>query len=67
MNEDTIILWFKKGVKKSMKMFDPIHKWYDKKLTCTYCGEKRSVKYMVEDKPYCNVCVLPICSGLWKK
>lgn len=46
-----------------------IPNWKDKKLTCHFCGEKRSVKYMVEvfdrfqeDEPFevcaCNKCAL---------
>lgn len=49
-----------------MKM---IANWQDKKLTCYFCGETRSVKYMVEefdrfksDEPFevcsCNKCAL---------
>jgi hypothetical protein len=46
-----------------------IPNWQEKKLTCYFCGEKRSVKYVVEeydrfkqDEPFevcaCNKCAL---------
>ncbi len=46
-----------------MRDFQFIPNWREKKLTCTKCGEKRSVKYRVEGKSYCNICVLPTCLG----
>lgn len=44
-----------------MKGMEYIAGWHKKGLTCTKCGETRSVKYYVEYKwgkmPYCNICV----------
>lgn len=34
-----------------------IENWWTKKLTCSRCGETRSVKYIQEGKPLCNRCV----------
>ena len=31
--------------------------WHKMDRTCTRCGEKLSVKYDVDNKPYCNLCV----------
>jgi len=31
--------------------------WHKMDRTCTRCGEKRSVKYDVDNRPYCNLCV----------
>ena len=28
------------------------------KCKCAKCGETRSVKYLVDDKPLCNLCAL---------
>jgi LIM domain. len=44
-----------------MKQFYPIPNWIEKKLTCTKCKTKLSVKYQIEGNPYCNRCVLPAC------
>lgn len=44
-----------------MKQFQPIPNWREKKLTCTTCGTKASVKYRVEGKPYCNIHVIAAC------
>jgi len=38
--------------------FKPIPNWLEKNLTCARCGERRSVKYEMNGKTYCNGCVL---------
>lgn len=37
-----------------------IPNWFNKQLTCAKCGTTKSVKYMLEGKPYCNKCILPL-------
>jgi len=38
--------------------FKHIPNWWEKNLTCARCGERRSVKYEMNGKTYCNGCVL---------
>ena len=40
---------------KTMELVD---NWQEKKLTCSKCGETRSVKYEVDGKYLCNKCTL---------
>lgn len=52
-----------KGKKKTReRTFSFIPKWNKKGLTCTACGEYRSVKYTrtADQKPYCNACILKV-------
>jgi len=39
--------------------FNPISSWWVKDLVCVKCGTTKSVKYEMNGKTYCNVCVLP--------
>lgn len=35
-----------------------IKNWSSKNLICTKCGTNKSVKYLFENKPYCNRCIM---------
>jgi len=32
--------------------------WESKKLKCANCGTEKSVKYLHNGKPYCNMCIM---------
>jgi transcription elongation factor Elf1 len=40
--------------------FRLISRWLEKDLTCARCGETRSVKYEMNGKTYCNICILSL-------
>jgi hypothetical protein len=53
--------WATVQIGGQMASFSYIAGWQHQGLTCTKCGETRSVKYYVKYEwgkmPYCNICV----------
>lgn len=37
-----------------------IEDWANKTLTCESCGTDKSVKWVHNEKPFCNKCVIPV-------
>jgi len=46
------------GNKENKKPSNFISDYLSRDLTCSNCGTHRSVKYEINGKPFCNLCVL---------